>query len=77
MLTVVFEILKDKKRTKTLIIRRLGYSKKSITSQQGKIPFLQKQLANKFDVKIHLDLYVLYTSYVNCEVLKKILLRFS
>ena len=28
-----------------------------MTSQQGKILFLQKQLANMFDVKIHLDLH--------------------
>ena len=27
-------------------------------------------LANMLNVKIHLDLYV-YTSYVNCEILKK------
>ena len=50
--------------------------KKSMTSPQGKIVFLQKQLANIFDVKIHLDSYA-YTSYVNRKVFKKISLRFN
>ena len=40
-----------------------------MTSQQGKILFLKKQLANMFDVKILRDLYI-YTSYINYEVLK-------
>ena len=72
---LVSEILKDKKR-QTLVIRYLGYSKKSMTSQQGKILFLKKQLANMFDVKILRDLYI-YTSYINYEVLKIVLLEFN
>ena len=47
-----------------------------MTSQQGKILFLKKQLANMFDVKILRDLYI-YTSYINYEVLKKFLLEFN
>ena len=73
---LVSEILKDKKRAKTLVIRHLGYSKKSMTSQQGKILFLKKQLANMFDVEILRDLYTC-TSYINYEVLKKFLLEFN
>ena len=61
--------IEGQKKTKTLVIRHLGYSKKSMTSQQGKIRFLKKQLANMFDVKILRDLYI-YTSYINYEVLK-------
>ena len=72
---LVSELLKDKK-TKTLVIRHLGYAKKSMTSQQGKILFLKKQLANMFDVKILRDLYI-YTSYINYEVLKIFLLEFN
>ena len=72
---LVSEILKDKKR-QTPVIRHLGYSKKSMTSQQGKILFLKKQLANMFDVKILRDLYI-YTSYINYEVLKIFLLEFN
>ena len=47
-----------------------------MTSQQGKILFLKKQLANMFDVKILRDLYI-YTSYINYEVLKIFLLEFN
>ena len=54
-------------RTKTLASRHLGYSKKSMTSQQSKILFLKKQSTNMFNAKIHLDLYV-YTFYINCSV---------
>ena len=57
---------------KTLVIRHLGYSKKSMTSQPGKIIFLKKQLANISNVKIHLDLYAC-SSYVTCEVFMKML----
>ena len=32
--------------------------KKSMTSQQGKILLLIKQLANTFNIKIHLDFYL-------------------
>ena len=45
---LVSEILKDKKKTKNLVVCQLGYSKKSTTSQQGKILFLKKQLAKTF-----------------------------
>ena len=47
-----------------------------MTSQQGKILFLKKQLANMFDVKILRDLYI-YTSYINYEVLQIFLLEFN
>ena len=52
---LVSEIFKDKKD-----------KKKSMTSQQGKILFLKKQLANMFDVKIHRDLYI----YTFCKIAK-------
>ena len=74
---IVSEILKDEKGQRhAIVIRHLGYSKKSMTSQQGKILFLKKQLANIFNVQIHLDLYA-YTCYVNCEVFRKISLRLT
>ena len=63
--------IRGHKRIKTLVIRHLGYSKNPWRHNQGKILFLKKQLANMFNVKIQLELYV-YTSYVNCEVFKKI-----
>ena len=61
---------------KTLVIRHLGYSKKSMTSQPSNIIFLKKQLANMSNVKIHLDLYAC-TSYVTCEGFMKMLLGFK
>ena len=36
---LIFETLKNKKKTKTLVIHYLRYSKKSMTSQQSKIIF--------------------------------------
>ena len=64
---LVSEILKDKDTS----YPPSWIFKKSMTSQPGKIIFLKKQLANMFNVKIHLDLYAC-TSYVACEVFTKI-----
>ena len=44
-----------------------------MTSKTGEMIFLKKQLANMFNVKIHLDLYA-SASYVTCAVFIKMLL---
>ena len=62
--------------SKTLVIRHLGYSKKSKTSQQGEILFLKWQLAKMFKAKIQRDLHV-YSSYVTCKVFLKNVSRFN
>ena len=44
--------------------------------QNSSILFLKMQLANLFNIKMHLDLYV-HTSNINYELFIKMLLRFN
>ena len=67
MTCLISEIVKDKKRKKTVIL---------YIQKQGKILSLKKQLAKMFNVKIHLNLHE-YTSYVDYKVFKNISLRFN
>ena len=76
MTCLVSEISKGKKTTNTLVVRHLGYLRKSVTSQHGKILFSKKQLTNILIVKIYMNFYA-YHSRENCECSKKISLRFN
>ena len=61
-----------------LFTKRLARILKNINDvkKDGKILFFKGQLANMFNIKIQLDLYV-YISSVNCEVFRKVSLGFN
>ena len=73
---LVSKILKDKERQRHYSSAILDIEKPHDVTTWVTVFLLKKRLTSMLNVQIQLNLYV-YTSYVNCEVLKKISLRFN